>query len=96
MSLEQISEGQEFNENDIKRFNEVDGYTLMFIRHGQYGKTFDEQKAFRIFHDAMVWRKQNQTYGEYLFHFNKDRCLFSKLNNYYFRYFTLKISSKLY
>jgi hypothetical protein len=45
----------------------------MFVQHGQYGKTFDEKKALRIFHDAMVWRKENNVYGK----FTKDRSLFS-------------------
>ncbi len=44
----------------------------MFVQHGQYGKAFDEKKALRIFHDAMVWRKENNVYGK----FTKDRCLF--------------------
>jgi hypothetical protein len=65
--LEQISEDQEYDSRDIKRFNEVDEYVLMFIQHGQYGKTFDEKKALRQFHDAMVWRKQNNIYGKYFF-----------------------------
>jgi len=36
----------------------------MFIQHGQYGKTFDEKKALRLFHEAMIWRKQNKAYGK--------------------------------
>jgi hypothetical protein len=88
--LEEISEGQVYDPRDIQRFNEVDGYALMFIQHGQYGKTFDEKKALRIFHDAMIWRKQNNTYGK----FTKDQCLFFKLIN--FRYFTRTIPSRIH
>ncbi|CAF0896486.1 unnamed protein product [Adineta ricciae] len=59
---EQINEGQEYDARDIKRFDDVDDYARMFIQHLQYGKTFDEQKAFRIFHETMTWRKQNKVY----------------------------------
>ncbi|CAF1118614.1 unnamed protein product [Adineta steineri] len=58
----QINEGQEYDERDIKRFNEIDEYALMFVRHAQYGKTFDEQKGFYHFNEAMTWRKQNNAY----------------------------------
>ncbi|CAF0777273.1 unnamed protein product [Adineta ricciae] len=58
----QINEGQEYDARDIKRFDDVDDYARMFIQHLQYGKTFDEQKAFRIFHETMTWRKQNKVY----------------------------------
>ncbi len=68
ISLEQISEGQEYDPRDIQRFNEADGYTLMFIQHGQYGKTFDEKNALRHFHESMIWRKQKNVYGKYFFH----------------------------
>jgi hypothetical protein len=44
----------------------------MFVQHGQYGKIFDEKKGLRQFHDAMVWRKQNDAYGK----FTKDQYLF--------------------
>ncbi|UJR26065.1 hypothetical protein I4U23_007411 [Adineta vaga] len=54
----QITEGQAYDARDIKRFNEIDEYALMFIQHMQYDKTFDEQKALRIFHEAMF---QNYT-----------------------------------
>ena len=63
-TLEQISEGQ-YDPRDIQRFNEVDEYALMFVQHGQYGKTFDEKKGFYHFHEAMIWRKQNNAYGKF-------------------------------
>ena len=65
-SLEEISEGLLYDPRDIKRFNEVDGYAMMFVQHGQYGKTFDEKKALKQFHDAMNWRKQNNVYGKFI------------------------------
>ena len=71
LSLEQLSEGQQYDARDINRFHEVDEYTFMFIQHGQYGKTFDEQKSLRQFHDAMVWRKQNNVYGKFFSHLSK-------------------------
>lgn len=66
--LEEISDDKEFNANDIKRFNENDDYVLMIIQHGQTTKTFDEPKALRCFHDAMIWRKQHNIYGKFCFH----------------------------
>ena len=63
VSSEQINEGQEYDARDIKRFNDIDDYASMFVQHLQYGKIFDEQKAFRIFHETMTWRKQNKVYG---------------------------------
>lgn len=67
--IEQISEGHEYDERDIKRFNEIDEYTLMFIQHGQFGKTFDEKHALHHFHEAMTWRKQNKVYGKFNIYF---------------------------
>lgn len=64
--LEQISDGEEYDARDIQRFNENDQYPIMFVQHGQYGKTFDDKKALRHFNEAMVWRKQNNVYGKYL------------------------------
>lgn len=66
-TLEEISEGLLFDPRDIKRFNEVDGYAMMFVQHGQYGKAFDEKKALKQFQDAMTWRKQNNVYGRHVF-----------------------------
>lgn len=60
---EEISENTIFNANDIKRFNEIDDYASMFIKHAKHGKAFDLKRAFRIFHDAMIWRKQSNIYG---------------------------------
>ena len=65
--LEQISDGQEYDSRDLKRFNELDEYTLMFIQHGQHETVFNERKAFRYFHEAMTWRKQNNVYGTFFF-----------------------------
>ena len=62
-SLEEISEGLLYDPRDIQRFNENDDYAMMFVQHGQYGTTFDEKRALKIFNDAMVWRKQNNIYG---------------------------------
>ncbi|CAF4379696.1 unnamed protein product, partial [Rotaria sordida] len=50
----QISNGEEYDVCDIKRFNEIDEYTLMFIQYRQHDKTFDEPKAFRHFHETMT------------------------------------------
>lgn len=58
----EISEGQVYDPRDIQRFNENDDYAGMFVEHGQYGKTFDEKKALKVFHDAMSWRKANNIY----------------------------------
>jgi hypothetical protein len=66
-SLEQINEGEEYDPRDIKRFNEVDEYAQMFIQHAQYGKIFDTKKALQHFHEAMIWRKQNNVYGKDFF-----------------------------
>ena len=60
--LEEIKNG-EFDARDLQRFNEIDAYTLMFIQHGQFGETFDEERAFRIFHGSMSWRKPQNVYG---------------------------------
>jgi hypothetical protein len=35
----------------------------MFIRHGQYGTTFNETKALQCFNESMSWRKKNEVYG---------------------------------
>jgi hypothetical protein len=32
-----ISQGQLYDSRDLKRFNEIDAYSLMFIQHGQFG-----------------------------------------------------------
>ena len=61
--LEQLADGEEYDRRDIERFNQNDEYTLMFIQHGQYGSTFNEERALRLFDGAMKWRKQNQVYG---------------------------------
>ena len=61
--LEQIDEGQKYDPRDVRRFNEVDEYTTMFIQHGQFGTSFDEDRGLRIFNLAMSWRKENNVYG---------------------------------
>ncbi len=63
-SLEQISEGQVYDARDIQRFNEVDGYTLMFIQHGQFGTSFDQDRALRVFDGSLSWRKRHNVYGK--------------------------------
>jgi hypothetical protein len=35
----------------------------MFIQHGQFGLSFDEDRALRIFNSAMNWRKKHNVYG---------------------------------
>jgi hypothetical protein len=35
----------------------------MFIRHGQYGTTFNEARALQYFDESMNWRKKNNIYG---------------------------------
>lgn len=61
--LEEIAAGNEFDANDIQRFNEVDDYVRMFIRHGQFQENFNSKRALHVFHDAMSWRKQNKVFG---------------------------------
>jgi hypothetical protein len=61
--LEELAEQNLYNINDIQRFNEIDAYARMFIEHAQNGKTFDENKACRLFHDTMLWRQTNNVYG---------------------------------
>jgi hypothetical protein len=36
----------------------------MFIQHGQFGATFDQDRALRVFNGAMSWRKTNQVFGK--------------------------------
>jgi hypothetical protein len=35
----------------------------MFIQHGQFGTSFDEDRALRIFNASMTWRKEHDVYG---------------------------------
>jgi len=42
----------------------------MFIQHGQFSSSFDEERALRIFNASMSWRKQNNVYG---INFDKNR-----------------------
>lgn len=35
----------------------------MFIQHGQFQATFDEDRALRIFDASMSWRKEKNVYG---------------------------------
>jgi hypothetical protein len=58
-----LIDGNEYDERDLARFNQIDAYTLMFIQHGQFKSTFDQERALKIFHDSMSWRKQHQVYG---------------------------------
>jgi hypothetical protein len=61
---EKIAEGQEYDARDIQRFNEQDEYTLRFIQHGQFGTSFDQDRALRVFNGTMRWRKNNNVYGK--------------------------------
>jgi hypothetical protein len=63
-SLEEISQGQVYDARDIQRFNEIDEYTLMFIQHGQFGTSFDQNRALGIFNGSMSWRKTHHVYGK--------------------------------
>ncbi|CAF0933238.1 unnamed protein product [Rotaria sordida] len=58
----QISEGQLYDARDIERFNTVDLYTLMFIQHGQFGTSFNQERALHVFNAAMSWRKRHNVY----------------------------------
>lgn len=62
--LEQIEEGQLYDPRDLQRFNEIDEYTMMFIRHGQFGATFDEDRAMSVFNASLSWRKEHHVYGK--------------------------------
>lgn len=35
----------------------------MFIQHGQFDVHFNQDRALRIFHGVMRWRKRNNIYG---------------------------------
>jgi hypothetical protein len=35
----------------------------MFIQHGQFGTSFNQDRALRIFNASMRWRKNNNVYG---------------------------------
>ncbi|CAF3824132.1 unnamed protein product [Rotaria sp. Silwood1] len=59
---EQISEGEVYDQRDIERFNKIDEYTLMFIQHGQFATSFNQDRAFHIFDESMHWRKQHNVY----------------------------------
>ncbi|CAF2867549.1 unnamed protein product, partial [Rotaria sp. Silwood2] len=58
----QISEGEIYDARDIERFNKIDEYTLMFIQHGQFGTSFNQDRALHIFDESMSWRKQHNVY----------------------------------
>jgi len=53
-----------FNADDLKRFNEVDEYTLMFIQHGQFGTSFNQDRALRVFEGSLSWRKRHNVFGK--------------------------------
>ena len=36
----------------------------MFIQHGQFGKTFDQERALRVFDGSLSWRKRHNVYGK--------------------------------
>lgn len=54
-----------YDERDIERFNKNNEYTLMFIRHGQYEDKFNQIKSLQYFNESMIWRKENQVYGNH-------------------------------
>ncbi|UJR22873.1 hypothetical protein I4U23_025902 [Adineta vaga] len=58
----EIAQGELFDARDLQRFNENDEYTLMFIQHGQFGTTFDQDRALRVFNDSLAWRKRHNVY----------------------------------
>ena len=62
--VEEIADGQEYDPRDIQRFKEIDEYATMFIQHGQFQAEFDLDRALRIFHGAMTWRKRHHVYGK--------------------------------
>ena len=35
----------------------------MFIEHGQFSETFDQERALRVFNGSLSWRKRHNTYG---------------------------------
>ncbi|CAF1345645.1 unnamed protein product [Rotaria magnacalcarata] len=57
-----ISEGQLYDTRDLERFNTDDAYTLMFIQHGQFGTTFNEERALGCFDGSFSWRKRHNVY----------------------------------
>ncbi|CAF4870001.1 unnamed protein product [Rotaria sp. Silwood1] len=58
----QISEGQLYDTRDIERFNTIDPYTLMYIQHGQFGTSFNQERALNFFNGSMSWRKRHNVY----------------------------------
>ena len=61
--VEQISEGV-YDPRDLKRFNEIDDYTLTFIQHGQFGTSLNRDRVLHVFDAAMSWRKRHNVYGK--------------------------------
>jgi hypothetical protein len=35
----------------------------MFIQHGQFGTSFDQERALRVFNGSLSWRKRHNVYG---------------------------------
>ena len=63
----------------------------MFIQHGQFGSSFDQDRAFNVFNGAMSWRKRHDVHGR---HFgNKSNGL---LSFSFDRYFDKCISNRLF
>jgi hypothetical protein len=63
LSAEEIATGEQYDARDIQRFKEIDGYTNMFIEHGQNTSVFDKDRALNTFHVCMTWRMKNQIHG---------------------------------
>jgi hypothetical protein len=36
----------------------------MFIQHGQFGASFDQDRALRVFNGSLSWRKRHHVYGK--------------------------------
>ncbi len=36
----------------------------MFIQHGQFGTSFNQDRALRIFDESLSWRKKQNVYGK--------------------------------
>ncbi|CAF2906770.1 unnamed protein product [Rotaria sp. Silwood2] len=58
----QISEGQLYDARDIERFNTIDAYTVMFIQHGQFSTSFNQERALSTFNGSMSWRKRHNVH----------------------------------
>lgn len=59
----------------------------MFIEHGQFGSTFDEDRALRVFNTAMEWRKKNNVYGKKKTTTDEIICFLINILTHCYRYF---------